>query len=110
MIRRRFARGFDLAEALTLSGEWSNFAVRGNEAPNRIKMMSDRYRLRPFGERTRCDVKVACMSVFGLYQNKGNETCCSTSSILPGQAVSVTSPSEAPGTMQPHSIEWQPRP
>jgi len=45
-----------------------------------------------------CDVKSRLYVCFGLYQNKGNETCCSTGGILPGQAVSVTSPSEASGT------------
>ena len=52
-----------------------------------------------FGELSGCDVKVACMSVSVFIKSKGNETCCSTNSILPGQAVSVTSPSEASGTM-----------
>jgi len=40
------------------------------------------------------------VSVFD--QNKGNETCCSTGGILPGQAVSETSPSEASGTCTRH--------
>jgi hypothetical protein len=38
------------------------------------------------------------MSV-SVFKNKGNETCCSTSSILPEHAVSATSPSEASWTM-----------